>query len=109
MDDTIKHDIAALTNQSDNIAKQVQLKNWDSVELMTQQRQISLEHFFKTPVSPKYAKSVEKMIRTILDSDRQLIDFITAEKKKTFSKFSAMQNNTKANKTYGTIVSLDCS
>jgi len=108
MSRTIESDIADLVSQSEDIARQVRLENWNTVELIAHDRQKALEHFFRKPISPIYAKAVKKMIRIILDSDHQLIDFITTEKKKTFSTYTALQNNAKANKMYESIESLDC-
>ncbi len=108
MDCEINKQIAGLIRQSNDIAKQVRLENWDSVKIMAQERQIALERFFRKPVNTKYAIQIEKMIRTILDSDNHLIDQINTEKKNTFGQFTTMQKNSKASKTYKAIVSLDC-
>ncbi len=109
MDSQINKQITSLISQTDDIAGQVRLENWDVVELMTQDRQIALEYFFRTPIDVKYAESVAKMIRKILDSDHQLVDYIETQKKHAFSQFSTMQKNSKAHKKYQAIVSLDCS
>ncbi len=109
MDCQINKQITGLIRQSHDIASQVRLENWKTVELMTQDRQIALERFFKKPIEAKYAESIEKMIRSILDSDHQVINYIETQKKHTFSQFATMQTNSKAHKRYEAIVSLDCS
>jgi len=108
MANTVESNIADLINQSDDIAKQVHLENWDTVELLTQERQKALEDFFKTPISKKYTQAVEKMIRSILGSDHKLVEFIAAEKKNAFKKYANLQNNNKAKQTYKNVASLDC-
>ena len=103
----IKNEIASIIKQSDDIAKHVHLENWDSVEQLTLDRQTDLDEFFKDPVSPKDAGAVEKMIRSILDADQTLVEFIQLEKKKTFNKFANLKNNNKAKQTYQNVASLD--
>ena len=76
----IENEIAAIIKQSDDIAKHVHLENWDSVEQLTQDRQTDLENFFKDPVNPTDSGAVEKMIRSILDADKNLVEFIQIEK-----------------------------
>ncbi len=109
MSDTTEANIATLISQSDDIANQVQLENWDTVELMTTERQKALEDFFKKPVSSENAKAVEKMIRSLLASDNEVIHFIEAEKQKTFKKYANLQNNNKAKQTYKNVASINFS
>jgi len=106
---SIENEVAVLICQSDDIAKQVRLENWDTVELLTRERQESLEQFFKQPVAAKHAGIVEKMIRSILNTDHELINFIEIEKKNTFNKFAKLKNNSKAKQTYNNIASLNYS
>jgi len=106
---SIENEVAVLICQSDDIAKQVRLENWDTVELLTRERQESLEQFFKQPVAAKHAGIVEKMIRTILSNDHEIINFIEIEKKNTFNKFAKLKNNNKAKQTYNNIASLNYS
>ncbi len=107
MTGSTENEIAALISQSDNIAKQIKLKNWDVVEMLTQKRQQALEQFFIKPITTKHAKLVEKMIHSILGTDRELINFIETEKKKTFNKYACLKNNNKANQAYKNIASLN--
>ena len=107
MEQIIEQDIAALISQSSAIAKHVRLENWSTVEELTQQRQQSLEVFFDTAISTKYAEPVEKMIRKIMELDHELIELIELEKKNTFTKFTHLKFNSKANKTYQNVASLN--
>jgi len=102
----IDNKIAALIEQSDDIAKNVRLENWETVDVLSKQRQTDLERFFKSPVHASNARSVEKMIRKILAIDHQLVEFIEIEKKKTFNNYSNLQNNSKANQTYKNVAML---
>ena len=104
---SIENKISALINQSNDIAKQVQLENWDSVQLLTEQRQQALKMFFQTPVSTKNAKAVEKMIRSILLSDKEVVGHIETEKMKTLKTFTNLKSNNKANQTYQNVASLN--
>ena len=107
MSQLIKQEIAGLIEQSDNIAKQVRLENWDHVEDLTHQRQNSLEAFFKKPINTKHIYSIEEMIRSIMKIDHQLVEFIENEKKSTFNKFTKLQNNNRAHKTYQNVATLN--
>ena len=107
MTHSIKNKITALIDQSSDIAKQVRLENWDAVQLLTEQRQQALEMFFDKPVNTKDAGDVEKMIRAILHSDKELVGYIEIEKKKTFKTFANLKNNTKAKQTYQNVASLN--
>ncbi len=107
MTTSIDNAITTLIDLSNNIANQVRLKNWDSVQLLTEQRQRDLEVFFHMPVSIQNAKSVEKMIRSILSLDRELIGHIETEKKTAFKIFANLKNNNKAKQSYQNIASLD--
>ncbi len=107
MTKSTEKEIAALISQSDDIAKQVKLENWDVVEMMTMKRQQALEQFFIKPIKAQHANSIEKMIRSILASDRQLVHFIETEKKKSFNNYANLKNNSRANQTYKNIASLN--
>ncbi len=104
---SIENEIAVLIQQSDDIARQVRLENWDSVGILTQERQQALEHFFKKTISVCHVDSVKKMIQAILSSDHELVNFIESEKKKTFNTFAHLKNNSKAKQTYKHIASLN--
>jgi len=60
-------------------------------------------------VSPVNAKAVEKMIRSLLASDNEVVHFIESEKQKTFKKYANLKNNNKANQTYKNVASLNFS
>jgi len=104
---SIENKIADLINQSSDIAKQVRLENWDTVQLLTEQRQRALETFFHSPVSTKNAEEVVKMIRSILQSDKEVVGHIETEKLKTFKTFVNLKNNNKAKQTYQNVASLN--
>lgn len=103
----IDKEIDVLISQSNDIAEHVRLKNWDSVEVLTAERQLALENFFDEDLSLKDAKAVEKMIKNILEIDHQLVDFIETEQKRAFTDYSSLKKNHKANKTYQNIASLN--
>jgi len=106
MTQLIDKKIANIIEQSDDIAKQVKSKNWETVEILSKQRQDDLERFFKSPVHSSNAKSIETMIRKILTIDHQLVEFIEDEKQKTFDNYACLQNNNKANLTYKNVALL---
>ena len=47
------------------------------------------------------------MIRKIMELDHELIELIELEKKNTFTKFTHLKFNSKANKTYQNVASLN--
>lgn len=105
----IENKIADLVKQSDEIAKNVRLEDWEKVDQLTQRRQRALEVFFSQPVNANDAKPVEKMIRHILESDAELVDYIEQEKQKTFSRHANIKNNNKANDAYQNVALLHSS
>ena len=103
----IENEIAVLIDQSNEIAEHVRQEDWDSVGKLTEKRQMALEDFFNHPVNKEYLQPIEKMIRKILKIDHGLVEFIEREKKNTFNKFANLKNNSKANKTYQNVASLN--
>ena len=109
----IENKIAALIEQSHDIAKQVRLENWDSVDMLTTERQLALEDFFNQSSNSQNvannAANIESMIRKILEIDHGLITFIENEKKQTFNNFANLKSNNNANKTYQNVAALNIS
>ena len=103
----IHKEIDVLISKSNDIAEHVRLKNWDSVEILTAERQLALEDFFNEDITVDDAKKVEQMIQNILKIDHHMVDFIENEQKNTFNDFSSLKKNNEANKTYQNIASFN--
>jgi len=103
----IENEIAVLIEQSNDIAKHVHQEDWDSVEQLTEKRQLALESFFNKPINKDCLRPVENMIRNILKIDNELVQFIENEKNNTFKKFAHLKSNSKANSAYQNVASLN--
>ena len=98
--------IDELIKSTADISKQAELKEWDLVEDLTRQRQRQLEAFFSQSISEQDATQVADMIHQILAEDKKVVESIETERTQTFERFSDMQNNNKANKTYKKVATL---
>lgn len=97
--------INQLIKHSLQIAEEVKLNNWSVVEHMAEERQKNLEAFFAEPVDTANSEQVSDMIHKILEIDRQVVDNIVAEKNKTLSSFQALNQQSKAQKSYQHVAS----
>ena len=103
----IENEIATLIDQSNCIAELARNDQWDQIGHLTEKRQLALEKFFKLPIPKKSIQLIEKMIRKIMTIDHELIDYIEKEKTNTFKQFAHIQSNSKANKTYQNVATLN--
>jgi len=99
----MQQQINDLLQQSQLIAKEVRCNNWDTVQVLAEQRQKSLEQFFSQKISSEIAPQVVKMTNEILAMDKLLVNFIENEKTTTFKSFSELKHQNKANKSYQSV------
>ena len=102
----IDTEINKLIEQSNAIASNVTLENWEDVNILAKKRQNNLEQFFNSDIKAENAQKVEKMIRKILSIDNKLFQSIEVEQQKLLQRFSTLKINTKANSTYQKVASL---
>lgn len=97
--------IAALLQESEQIAIEVRRNNWSVVQHLAEERQRHLEDFFSNPISPDDAPAVAQMTRDILEIDKQLVNIINLEKSNTVAAFRDIKNQSNATKTYQHVAS----